>query len=59
MVDYNFFVEGGHVTEYAEVLRAVSELAIAFACVGYLMPIAGVNMAHTNRSESPDAANSV
>jgi hypothetical protein len=42
MVNYHFYVSTGHVSEYGEVLWAISQLAMVFACAGYLMPIAAI-----------------
>ncbi len=53
MVDYYFFVGGGHVADNLQTLRAVAELALVFACAGYLMPIAGIDLAKAEESEGP------
>lgn len=42
MVNYHFYVSPGHVTEYGQVLWAVTQLGLVFACAGYLMPIAAI-----------------
>ena len=42
MVDYYFYVGGGHVVGWWQTLRAVAELAFVFLCAGVLMPIAGI-----------------
>jgi uncharacterized membrane protein len=40
MVDYYYYVR--HVVEYSQLQRAALQLALVFACAGYLMPIAGI-----------------
>ena len=42
MVSYHFYVSPGHVTDYGQVLWAVTQLGLVFACAGYLMPIAAI-----------------
>jgi hypothetical protein len=42
MISYHFFITGNNVTDYWQVLWAVTQLGLVFACAGYLMPIAGI-----------------
>jgi hypothetical protein len=57
MVDYYFFVTGGHVVGFWRSLRAVFELVLVFACAGFLMPVAGIKFdRHERRNESEGAA---
>lgn len=51
MVDYYFYVGGGHVVEWWDTLRAVTELAGVFACAGILMPLCGINFEKKSESE--------
>ena len=54
MVNYHFYVSTGHVTEYAQVLWAVTQLGLVFACAGYLMPIATIVFGKPEASEEKD-----
>jgi hypothetical protein len=51
MVDYYFYVGGGHASGKWQTMRAVAELAFVFMCAGILMPIAGINF---NKSEEDE-----
>jgi hypothetical protein len=42
MVNYHFYVSPGDVTDYGQVLWAVTQLGLVFACAGYVMPIATI-----------------
>jgi hypothetical protein len=51
MVNYHFYVSPGHVTDYGQVLFAVAQLGLVFACAGYLMPIAAITFGKTEAEE--------
>jgi hypothetical protein len=54
MVNYHFYVSPGHVTDYEQVLSAVTQLALVFACAGYLMPIAAITFGKSEAEEEKD-----
>ena len=59
MVNYHFYVYPGHVTEQCQVLWAVTQLGLVFACAGYLMPIAAITFgkpeAENEKKDGPPA----
>ena len=54
MVNYHFYVSPGHVTDYGQVLWAVTQLGLVFACAGYLMPIAAITFGKPEAEEEKD-----
>jgi hypothetical protein len=54
MVNYHFYVSAGHVNEYGQVLWAVTQLGLVFACAGYLMPIAAVSFEESEANVEGD-----
>jgi hypothetical protein len=54
MVNYHFYVSPGHVTDYGQVLWAVTQLGLVFACAGYLMPIAAITFGKSEAEEEKD-----
>ena len=53
-VSYHFYVSNGHVTDYWQVLWAVTQLGLVFACAGYLMPIAAITFGKPEAEEQKD-----
>jgi hypothetical protein len=51
MVNYHFYVSRGDVTEYGQVLWAVTQLGLVFAYAGYLMPIATITFGKPEAEE--------
>jgi hypothetical protein len=56
MVNYYEYVLHGEILDFFQLLWAASQLALIFACAGYLMPIAGIHFGEPEDEEEEEGS---